>query len=138
MWSSSRSLSARSVPGLCGAPYHYLKRAAHVPEERHRAVSRGVITATVHGFVRRAPVDIRVIDDDEARRFHPGFAHFDPRDGTRSFTFTFAAAGGRRNNCHGLDVLWRSPSGKRAVLERAVLVVSYFREPGTTVGPCVE
>jgi hypothetical protein len=85
----------------------------------------GVVTVTFSAGFSGGPVDIRVLANRGRRVMRPGAAHFDPRDGANSFSFTFTRSGGRAVCGRDISVQWRRSSSRQAVMNRAGAVVTY-------------
>lgn len=84
----------------------------------------GPISATLSVDVKGAPVEFRLFDTSRVMR--PGKAEFAPGPGDTSRSFTFVRAGdpSEGTGCRNLVLQWRSPSGKKVVLERAMLIAT--------------
>ena len=73
-----------------------------------------------------APVVVRVLLDG-GPVLKPGAARFVPAPDTRSFAYTFVghASTFEGSDLHGLEVQWRSPTGRPVTLARGVANVLY-------------
>lgn len=78
----------------------------------------GEVSATLSVDVTGAPADFRVLVDGGPLMVpHP--AHFDPKGGTTSFSFTYVihVTTFEASDSHLFDVQWRSPTGRVATLK---------------------
>jgi hypothetical protein len=76
--------------------------------------------------LKGAPVVFRVLMDG-GPVLKPGPARFVPAPNTRSFAYTFVGHAGtfEGSDLHGLDVQWRSPTGRPVTLARGAANVLY-------------
>jgi hypothetical protein len=76
--------------------------------------------------LKGAPVVFRVLMDG-GPVLKPGAARFVPAPDTRSFSYTFVghASTFEGSDLHGLEVQWRSPTGRPVTLARGVANVLY-------------
>lgn len=91
-----------------------------------RISTTGPISATISVNVKGAPVEFRL--KDTGRIMRPGKAEFAPQTNDTSRSFTYVRGGdGSEDGCRNLQLEWRSPSGRKVVLDRVALVVTYSR-----------
>jgi hypothetical protein len=88
----------------------------------------GQVTATISVVESGATADFRV-QFDGGPTMGPAFARFDPRGGTSSFSFSFAAKVGtfEASDGHLFTVEWRSPGGATTTLKRGDLNLLFRR-----------
>jgi hypothetical protein len=85
----------------------------------------GRITVVWRGRVTGAPIELRLLDHAADSLPIPEDVALEP--GRRAVTF---ASSGRFHDCgEGLHLLWRSPSGRQATVEKTTTVVRYERNP---------
>jgi hypothetical protein len=84
------------------------------------------VTAALSVQVSGAPATFRVLIDD-GPTMPPGAIRFVPAGLHDSFSFDFVANVGpfENNDHHVFDVQWRSPTGKRILLERGTFNLQY-------------
>jgi hypothetical protein len=85
--------------------------------------SRQEAAVTVTGTLAGGPAQIRVLDT--GRKAKPGKAHFFPRKGGTTFSFTFVSRAHGNGPCRGLNLELRSPTGAKLTLKNVNLVAAY-------------
>jgi hypothetical protein len=84
------------------------------------------VAGTVSAQLGGGPALVKVVLDEASDRLHPGNVVFNPGKARRT-SFTFEFAGMVTDGSHSLQVFWRSPTGRKIRLTKALLNVQYSR-----------
>ncbi len=100
---------------------------AKVPGLQADVCSIGWVSENLSVQISGAAVNFRIVADGIPIQAGPKQAHFDPSNGTNSFSFTFTS---RQRTFEGSDghlfeVLWRSPTGKRVTMNAGSMTLQF-------------
>ena len=89
--------------------------------------AQGRMTVTFSGNFTGDPFELRITDGNDV--LYPASTTFAPDNDSGSFSYTFAAKGSRKADCHYIDPEWRStnPGGSTTITEM-VVTITYRRD----------